>query len=337
MGGQLYSAPIKPRHIEQTVAPKKAPGTTDKRRTVPKNIQEPKMLVLAPTEPDYVRRKQHLKEQFHRDLLDPKEQRERYKRHKEQIKSTQKATYKDWLEGRRKEQLTISEMNYDQMLRRKNELILEGNYEVAIKYLEKMLPLTESPDQLIFIMLELAELFMKIDDFARSERMFIEFVKLYPGNEFVEQSYVKAIECSWKQTAIPERDQTKTEETLTLIDEFLAREIIYSKDNVAKSLDIKNKCYEKLAESSMEFARQYMIQGIYRSAHKRLDDIRDNDLKKLPSIEPQLLHLELQLAQAENDETVKKQKLNEMQEKFPKHDFTVALNEPKKSWFSWFA
>ncbi len=292
--------------------------------------QPMKTLVFAPAPPsEYVQKKQLLSQQFRRDLPAQEEAKKRYKERKTHT------SHKQWLakrRGPRKENLTISQMNFQQLLQRKNELLLEGDYETSLKYIEKMFRLTEHADQLVYIMLEWAELLMKTGQYAKAEKLFDEFIKLYPGNEYAEQAFVKAIECSWMQTARHDRDQTKTESTLDLINQFETRNAVYAQESTERVQNVKEMCQQKLADSNLYVAYHYIGRGVYRSAHKRLDTARNDDLVKRPNIEPRLLQLEIELAQAEQNTNVEAQKLNELVEKFPEHEITLALKpDPTKS------
>ena len=321
--------PAKPRFVkkpDKVINQQRVPIQT--KQTEPKKKKQ-KQLVLAPGPNDYVRRKENLEQHFARDLPTPKVAK---KQHKEKKKNDPKQAIKSsepfW------SSVTLTDMNYDQLLKRKNELVLAGDYITAIKYIERMFKLTETPEQIIYIMLEWGELLMKVEDYRRAETLFRDFVKLYPGNEYTELAFVKAIECSWYQTSTFERDQSKTEDTLKLIDEFCVRATVYSKENVVRVTEIQTLCLGKLAQSSMGVAKHYIGLSKYRAAHKRLDDLRENDLEKLPTIEPQLLQLEIELAQAEQNTTIEKQKLSELKEKFPEHEITLALTAPKATWFA---
>jgi outer membrane protein assembly factor BamD (BamD/ComL family) len=287
-----------------------------------------KGLVLAPGLNDYDLRKKNLEQQFARNLPTPETARKQYKDKKKKDRHLIKSSEPFW------SSITVTDMNYDQLLKRKNELILAGDYVTAIKYIERMFKLTETPEQIIYIMLEWGELLMKVEDYKRAETLFRDFVKLYPGNEYAELAFVKAIESSWYQTSSFERDQSKTEDTLKLIDEFCMRAAIYSHENISRVTQIQTSCFNKLAQSSMGIAKQYIGLSNYRSAHKRLDSLREKDLEKLPVIEPQLLQLEIELARAEQNTTIEQQKLSELKEKFPEHEITLALTTQKSSWLT---
>ena len=275
------------------------------------------MLTMSPVAPTaYELQKAALREQFRQDLPEQSAAAEHFKEMKKKWPGTKSAL---------RPNLTMDDMNFVQLVQRKNELILEGDYKLAIKYLERMLKIVENADQPIFIMLELAELLMRTQNYAKAEKLFTEFIQLYPGNEYVEQAFVKAIRCSWEQTSAFDRDQTKTEETMALIDRFESRQAICSTGNIASVAEVKYLCEQKLAASNMYVAKHYIGRGIFRSAHKRLDDIRQKDLCKIPQIEPELLHLEIQLAQAEKNKELEALKCQELFAKFPAHEITLAL------------
>lgn len=229
--------------------------------------------------------------------------------------------------------VTISDMEYDELLARFKELVAVGDYTIALKYIEHLFKRAQNPAQTIYIMLEWGALLMRVDDYARAETMFRDFIKLYPSNKYAQHAFVRAIECSWYQTTTHERDQTKTEETLRLIEEFFTRQDVYTQANIDHISNIRQQCYVKLATSNMHIARQYINLSRYRSAHNRIEDIKAVDLIRLPDIEPELLQIELMLAQAERNSDIEKQIQAQLTTKFPTHEITLALTSPKKSWF----
>lgn len=290
---------------------------------------EQMQLVLAPVQTERIIKKQQLEQDFARDLLPPDIAKKQYKEHKRTLaKKNPRQRESFW------SSTTINDMNYQQLLQRKNELIVTGDYTTATKYLERMLKLAESTDQIVYIMLELAELFMQTNDYKKAEVLFRDFVRLYPGNEYAELAFVKAIECSWYQTLRFDRDQTKTEETLALIGEFNTRKDVYGKKAVNRVTEIKILCDQKLAQSSISIAKNDIGLSKYKEVHKRIEDLRLIEIAQLPNIEPQLLELEIELAQAEQNNELKDKKLSELKEKFPNHNITLALTAPKTSWFA---
>lgn len=273
-------------------------------------------LTLSPTLTEHEIQKMALAEQFRQDLPTQEEATTRYKELKKKYNT---------VKGSKRPNLTLQEMNFIELTQRKNELLLQGDYNIAIKYLERMLKIAETTHQVVFVMLELAELLMQVGKYAKAEKLFAEFIQLYPGSEYVEQAFVKAILCSWEQTNAFDRDQTKTEETLALIGRFEQRQAICSTGNIAAVAEIKKSCEEKLAAGNLYVAQHYIGRGIFRSAHKRLNSIRTVDLCKLPELEPELLRLELELAQAEKNKDIELAKRQELISKYPNHEITLAL------------
>lgn len=275
------------------------------------------VFTMSPVAPSaHELQKAAFREQFRTDLPEQKIALEQFKEMKKKWPKT-KSTFRP--------SLTMNEMNLMQVIQRKNELILEGDYKLAIKYLNRALKIVDTADQPIFIMLELAELLMKSQQYPKAEKLFTEFIQLYPGSEYTEQAFVKAIRCSWEQTSSFDRDQTKTEETMALITRFESRQAICSESNIASVAEVKFFCEQKLAASNLYVAKHYIGRNIFRSAHKRLDDIRQKDLCKIPQIEPKLLQLEIELAQGEKNKEIENLKLQELFTKYPTHEITLSF------------
>ena len=58
-------------------------------------------------------------------------------------------------------------------------------------------------------------------------------------------------------------------------------------------------------------------------------------MSKLAELEPVVLQLEFDLANAEGVQTTAAAKKEELIKKYPEHEITLALNTPKQTWFSW--
>ncbi len=292
-------------------------------------IAPQKEFVLAPVV--YVEQnniKEQLERDFARELPSPKEAKERYKKYKKTM-TTSMPTWGSFFSSK-----TITDMDYQQLLQRKNELILAGDYHMAATYLEHMLKKAQTPEQIMYIMLEWGEVLMHLDQMAKAETIFRDFIAMYPGNEYAQIAFVKAIECSWYQTQMFERDQTKTEETLQLIHTFYARKEHYNPLHVQKVMDIQLQCEQKLVQSKLSIIQQYITRSRYAAAHTCIKALREADYANIATIEPELLHVEITLARAEGDTTTEAMKLQELSTKFPVHELTIALTAPKKSWFA---
>lgn len=287
-----------------------------------------KQLVFAPIVDDLANVKEQLEKDFARELPSPKEARARYKK----CKKITESSLPRW--GSFFSSKTISDMDYKDLLQRKNELLLTGDYQMASTYLEHMLKKAQIPEQIMYIMLEWGQVLMHIDQVAKAETVFRDFIKVYPGNQYAQMAREKAIECSFCQTQMCERDQTKTEETLKLIQEFYTHKDHYDPSSVQRVMDIELQCQQKLAQAKLNVIEQYIIRSRYAAAHTCIKAFRETDYATMPTIEPELLHMEILLARAQQDKTVETAKLQELSIKFPMHEVTVALNSPRKFWFA---
>lgn len=324
----LLSAPLLAMSPEMALQKKQIAGTTQKGSH---SKSSTKKKIAAEGNISHEQQVEQLEKDYKVDLPSAKVAKAHYKKTKEPKKviSTDRAKKQPFWKT-----VTISDMEYDELLARKKELVAAGDYTLALKYIEHLFKRAQNSLQTIYIMLEWGALLMRVDDYARAETMFRDFIKLYPSNKYAQHAFVRAIECSWYQTPMHERDQTKTEETLRLIDDFFTRKDVYTQANIDHINNIRQQCYAKLASNSMHIAKQYINLSRYRSAHTRIQDIKTVDLVRLPEIEPELLHIELMLAQAERNSDIEQQIRAQLSSKFPTHEVTLALAAPHKSWFT---
>jgi len=227
---------------------------------------------------------------------------------------------------------TFSKMEYEELEQAKNKQIIADNKEVAIKYLEQMLKLCDNINKLAQHLVELADLLFDCSKFGKAGKIYTEFTNLYPGSQQIEYAFYRAILCSFYQTLDAERDQTKTEETIQLIDNFLEREDIFRqyKDEVYR---IQIACYQKLVASEINICTFYIKKSSYQSAQKRLDSLRTEWLPKIPAVESQIIILEIALAEKRGNEKIVVQKQQELKKKYPQEITTVAKNKNMAHWF----
>ncbi len=229
-----------------------------------------------------------------------------------------------------KERKTISTMSFEELKNSKNQLLASNNKTIAIKYLEKMVPLCNDFEELKLIMLELADLLFDTGKLEKAGKMYTEFTKLYPGSDKVEYATYKNILCAFYSVFEVDRDQSKTKEALELTEQFLARSDLFT----TYEKDVKNinkKCHEKLVESEINIFTFYMNKGSLTAAQKRLDGIRKDFLPQLPSLEARFINLECQLAQKQNNTKLAEQKRTELTQKFPEYSTKLTANKTKRS------
>lgn len=229
-----------------------------------------------------------------------------------------------------KKRKTISSMNYQELKATKEKLAQAKDTHSMVKYLQKMVPLCEDLTELRDIMLELADLLFDIGTLEEAEKLYREFTKLYPSDTNVEYALYKAILCCFYKTLDPTRDQTKTQETLVLVDQFLERETLFTK-YAAEVKKIGTTCNEKLAQAELNVIDFYIKRKKYSSAHHRIANFRKKYLENIPHMLVHLLHFEYNLAHLECFDEVAAEKRALLIEKFPNHPLTLAARGIKKN------
>lgn len=224
---------------------------------------------------------------------------------------------------------TLSTMNFQELKQSKDALIADGNKEVAIKYLEKMIPLCTDMHDLAGIMIELGDLYYDTGRLAKAFTMYREFVNLYPGSDDVEYALYRAIVCKFDGISDAERDQSQTKETIELAEEFNERSELFVtyKDKVD---DMLGKCRERLFENELTIFNFYLFNKRIVAANKRLESMKKEFTPLLPELEPRMMLLEIELAQATQNNELVEQKQEELITKFPDYVIQTAQNIPKK-------
>jgi outer membrane assembly lipoprotein YfiO len=237
---------------------------------------------------------------------------------------------------KKKKNKTITEMSFLELQEAKDKRLAKKDTEGAIRYLEKMMTTCSDKDDIAAVLIELADLFFDSGKLVQAEKLYSQFYALYPGNDNVEKAHYKAILCCFYLTLDNDRDQSKTQETLTLTNSFLDRKEIF-KTYTQDVSSIQQKCYEKLCQSSLNIAEFYLKRGKSKdliAANLRLDSVRNEYLDKVPSLEPRVLALEIDYAVKTKDFVGAEQKRTLLAHRFPGGKATLlATDDTKKSSF----
>ncbi len=193
----------------------------------------------------------------------------------------------------RKEQHTFSTMPYDELKGAKNKAVQGKHFDIAAKYLERMITLCENVNEKAQLIIELANIHFSQKEYDSAKKWYQEFERLYPGNQLIAQAKKQIILCSKQAILSSDRDQAPTEETLRLAKEYLERDSFtpYRKEVAA----IQKECESILAQADCGITEFYIKQGNYTSASRRIKHIRTAWLEKIPEIATTLAHLEVQL------------------------------------------
>lgn len=195
---------------------------------------------------------------------------------------------------------TFSDMNYDELMVAKNKQIEAKNWDIAAKYLDRMIKLCDDINSKAALMIELADILFNTDHYDDAVKWYQEFAFLYPGNEQIEYASYKAIVCASKKILSIDRDQAPTQKTLELANEFLKRSDVFTKYQT-EVLAIQKVCQETLAQSDCSVAQFYITYGNYKAAEHRLKNVRSEWAQKVPEIQTQLAALEVDLAGLYNE------------------------------------
>jgi outer membrane assembly lipoprotein YfiO len=193
----------------------------------------------------------------------------------------------------RKKHHTFSNMLYDELKVAKDKSVQGKHFDIAAKYLERMITLCENVNEKAQLIIELANIHFSQKEYDSAKKWYQEFERLYPGNQLIEQAKKNIILCSKQAILSPDRDQAPTEETLRLAKEYLERDLftLYRKEVAA----IQKECESILAQADCGITEFYIKQGNYTSARRRIQHIRTAWLEKVPEVATTLAHLEVQL------------------------------------------
>jgi len=221
-------------------------------------------------------------------------------------------------EKKTKKSRTYMHMDYDELVAAKNVQKANKNMSATIKYLDQLLKLCTDINLLAEHLSELAVVLFDDAQFTKAALLYLQYYAHYPGSDTQEYSLYRAIMSSLACTLSVDRDQSKTEETLVLTEQFLQQDhfTVYK----TEVLNVQMQCYERLALSECNICRFYLTQGKLTAAEKRLKDIRSQWLIKIPTLEPQILMMETELLEQKEKATattIKQTKL--AQNKTAKH------------------
>lgn len=190
--------------------------------------------------------------------------------------------------------LTYTEMTFDELKEITQERIEKEEWDVAIRYLERLIILCENINEKAKLMIQLADIQLHQGFYDEAAAQYKEFIHLYPGNKQSEYAHYQLIVCTSKRMLSPDRDQTKTEETIEHAHKFLEQTTFNTyRDQV---IELRALCYQTLGHSELNIGEFYIKQGNYLAAQRRLETIRTDWLPKAPEIELRLAQLESALS-----------------------------------------
>jgi len=215
---------------------------------------------------------------------------------------------------------TISDLSFDELNGKAKEFMDKKKVDDAMAYLEEII--TRFPDSANIgqYKLQLADLCFESGKYAAAQALYENFNEFYPADQQAEYSKYKSILSTFNQTLRTDCDQTDTDETVKLCQEYIQNDAYnkYRKDIV----DIQTTCENKLINKEIYVFKFYVKHGNYDAARNRLKYLKDKYLGKNIAREPELLYLECKLASKEKDTKTLEKNLEKLMTKYPKSDFT---------------
>lgn len=152
-----------------------------------------------------------------------------------------------------------SELTYEELKQKKDELLAFGNIDMAVKIIDQMLRLCPNTDTETALFLELADLLYTNAKFEKALSMYKNFIIRYEGHPKFEYALFKSIQCCGFLLLDFDRDQTQTEEALALAEKYLSLpHCVAHRSEVEK---IKNDCIARLFSSEIYTIEFYAKMG----------------------------------------------------------------------------
>lgn len=190
---------------------------------------------------------------------------------------------------------TISEMDFDELIATKNNHRQAGRYELTLKYLERIILFCDTEEASPFT-IEMADVLFDSGELKKAGEKYKEYIELYPGSEHLEYALHQSIVCLFKTTLSPDRDQSRTRETLDLIKKYEDRGTIFYKYS-SQIAQMKKECYEKLALSECNICDYYLNQGNLKPLVNRITYIKEHLADGLSAVKDQILAYETRIQQ----------------------------------------
>lgn len=220
----------------------------------------------------------------------------------------------------KQENKKVEDMSFDEIKQKTLSFLEKEKKGLAIEYLEKMIAQNPDHQDISNYKLKLADLYFDTGSLESAYQMYENFIQFYPSDMSAEYAYYRSILSKFYDTLRIDCDQSTTENTISLCKQYLSNSFFKQyKDDVN---DILNTCERKLIDKEVYVYNFYLKKGKYEAARSRLKYIKDNYLEKKPEIEARLLFLECKLDQKLKKDTLVKEKLETLLDKYPDSHFT---------------
>lgn len=177
----------------------------------------------------------------------------------------------------------------------------EKDTDMVIKCGQRLLAVGGNQEIMRQTYLQIAELSLEQDDYEKAEKYAHDYQTLYPGTEETKKAAFINIKSTFLASPSADRDQTKTEKTIELAEEFFNT---YKNDTEYFDAihSILHDCYKKLLDREISVTKMYLnkfnyynSQSALNAARKRVAHVKQ---KLLPQVKDQEQHKKLELVLA---------------------------------------
>ena len=212
-------------------------------------------------------------------------------------------------------------MNQDELAQTAYNYIEKDRHDNAIPYIAEIV--TRFPDNtdIAKYKMLLAELQFKEKNFEEAQQVFENFSQFYPSDQRAEYAKYKTVQSAFRQVLPADCDQSNTEETLRLAQDYLANANFkeYRSDIEA----IVKSCNEHLIEKEIYVFDFYLSKKEFDAARNRLKHLRQKFVALEKSIEPRILYLEYKLATKEKKVAEAEEHVKKLITQYPESQFAV--------------
>lgn len=191
--------------------------------------------------------------------------------------------------------------------------------ELAVKYLEMLIPKLVDPSKVRDRRLQLADLYFDCERYQKAGSLYDEYYEAYPGHSTAEYALWRAILAKHRQIGACDQDRVTTHEVLALSQRYLQNKA-YQKYRTQVA-DLSAGCDRQLLQGELGVFEHYFRQGYLAAAQRRLDHINNSVLPKLNGLNPKMSVLQDLLDQARAGKHPRKLLAG-------KNIFTLVLVEP---------
>lgn len=200
----------------------------------------------------------------------------------------------------------IKDMTLPEALEAKTYYTALNQTEFVIKTLERIIALCTDHQILGDVMLELADLQLNLGNLEGAQKLYSDYKTLFPGSTYIKHARYQEIFAHYWDALDAERDQSKTQETIKLAQNFL-EEFPHDDHFTPSVTETLKTCYTKLLESELHGIEFYLNkyhyaddQNALTAAKNRLAYVEKELLPHIHHPQASAIATQIGLATAEN-------------------------------------